>query len=167
MRIFLTGFMGSGKTHWAPIWAAVQGMPWFDLDEIIVQTHNRSVEEIFEKSGESYFRLQEAAALRTMIANEHCIIACGGGTPCFDDNMAWMNEHGLTIYLSAGPQFLLDNIMKEKDKRPLLKKVNQSELLFFIEQKLSERQAFYNQAKLILHAETLHEHSLREIIPQT
>ena len=75
-----------------------------------------------------------------------------------------MNEHGLTVYLSAGPQFLLDNIMKEKDKRPLLKKVNQSELLFFIEQKLNERQVFYNQAKLILHAETLHEKSLEGII---
>ena len=85
------------------------------------------------------------------------MIACGGGTPCFDDNIEWMNKNGTVIYLLAKPQYIFDRVMEEKIERPLINKLNTAELLFFIEQKLKEREPFYNQAKIILSVNELEE----------
>lgn len=156
--------MGSGKTHWGKLWAEKHEMPFFDLDEVIEKMEGKSVVDIFEKSGEKYFRFQESIALRSMAQYDHCIIACGGGAACFDENIQWMNENGLTIYLHASPMELLDNIMKEKDKRPLVKHVNEAELLFFIQKKLEERIPFYEQAKIRFRVEDLNEDSFRKIV---
>lgn len=156
--------MGSGKSHWGKVWAGIHEIPFYDLDEVIEKAEQRSVLDIFEKSGEKYFRFQESIALRTMSAYDHCIIACGGGAACFDENIEWMNENGLTIYLHASPHELLENIMKEKDKRPLLNKVNEAELLFFIQKKLGERIHFYERAKIRLRVEDLTEQSFKKII---
>ncbi len=158
MIFFLIGFMGSGKTYWGKIWAANQHFNFVDLDEVIEHAEGKTVADIFAHKGEPYFREIEALALRNFGAVKNTIIACGGGTPCYFDNMQWMNQHGTTIYLSTSAPEILARVMTEQDKRPLLKKMNQSELLFFIEQKLRERAVFYNAAKLILTAEetTLH-----------
>ena len=164
MKIFLIGFMGSGKSHWGKLWADVNEMNFYDLDVAIERTEQKSVLDIFEKYGEDYFRKQESIELRHMGGYENCIIACGGGTACFDNNIEWMNENGLTIYLHASPNELLETIMKEKDKRPLLKKINEAELLFFIEKKLEERKVFYEQAKLRLRVEDLNEQIFKKII---
>ena len=164
MKIFLVGFMGSGKSYWGKLWADVNEMGFYDLDTAIETVEHKSVLDIFEKNGEPYFRTTESTELRKMVSYDHCIIACGGGTACFDNNMEWMNKHGLTIYLHAAPHELLETIMKEKDKRPLLKKVNEAELLFFIEKKLAERIKFYEQAKLRLRVEDLDENIFKKII---
>jgi shikimate kinase len=164
MRIYLVGFMGSGKTHWGRRWANTHQWPFYDLDEMIETDEQQSIEAIFEQKGEEYFRMKETMALHTTLAYDRAIIACGGGTPCFHGNIDWMNEHGFTVYLSATPSLLLEQIMLEKDKRPLLKKVNEAELLFFIEQKLAERQPFYHQAKLTLPVSELHANSLSVLI---
>lgn len=156
--------MGSGKTHWGKLWAEKHEMPFYDLDEIIEKLEGRSVLDIFEKSGEKHFRFQESVALRSMAQHDNCIIACGGGAACFDENIEWMNENGLTIYLHASPNELLENIMKEKDKRPLVKHVNEAELLFFIQKKLEERIPFYEQAKIRFRVEDLNEDSFRKIV---
>jgi len=165
-RIFIIGFMGTGKSHWGQLWAKLHNMSFVDLDAVIEGTEQRSVVDIFEKAGEDYFRVKEASLLRDQLEHENCIISCGGGTACFHDNMAWMNEHGFTIYLSATAPYILKNVLDEKEKRPLVKNINEAELLFFIEQKLKERIPFYNQANLILDAETLHENSLKDISDQ-
>lgn len=164
MKIFLIGFMGSGKTHWGKIWADKHELPFFDLDEIIEKKEHRSVLDIFEKNGEDYFRFQESVALRTMDTPDNCIIACGGGAACYADNIDWMNEHGLTVYLHASPNVLLDNIMKEKEKRPLVKHVNEAELLFFIQQKLEDRKPYYEKAKIRMRVEDLSEESFKKIV---
>ena len=91
-------------------------------------------------------------------------MACGGGTPCFYGNMQWMNDHGMTVYLKAMPTFLWNRIKQEKVVRPLLKNVNENELLFFIEKKLHERENFYQMAKVILNAEDLNASSLKIIM---
>jgi shikimate kinase len=163
MHIFLLGFMGSGKSHWGKIWAAMHKFDFIDLDEEIEKREQQSVADIFEKKGEDYFREKEAKALRSLDLAENTIISCGGGSPCFYDNMDWMNEHGLTVFLNASPHYILNNIKNEKDKRPLLKHTNDAELLFFIEQKIKERMSFYNKAKVIVEAATLHSHSFLEI----
>jgi len=159
--IFLIGFMGSGKTYWGKIWARQKGLAFYDLDEIIESKEGRSVAAIFEKEGEGYFRKIETAALHNFSDKDDCIVACGGGAACFNDNMQWMNEHGTTVYLAASAPYILSRVKEEeKDKRPLINKLNEAELLFFIEQKLKEREPFYNQAQLILPVADLNEDSL-------
>jgi shikimate kinase len=150
MLFFLNGFMGSGKSHWGKIWAANYKLDFIDLDEVIQMEEGGSVVDIFEAKGEAYFRTIEAKKLRDMATVSSAIIACGGGTPCFHDNMQWMNEHGITVYLSATPDEILRRLIKGQQQRPLIKKLSQAELLFFIEQKLKERESFYTQANITL-----------------
>lgn len=148
--IFLIGFMGSGKTYWGNLWARQTGMAIFDLDEVIEQQENKTIAEIFEQNGEAYFRQKETEVLKTFSDKKKCIIACGGGTPCFNNNMQWMNEHGLTVYLAATPDEIVKRVITEQEKRPLIKNLHPEELLLFVEKKLKEREAFYTTAKIIL-----------------
>lgn len=162
--VYFIGFMGSGKTHWGRMLAAQLQRKFVDLDQLIEQNEQLSVQQIFEKNGEDWFREKEALSLRSLMEEENVLISCGGGTPCFHDNMRFMNETGTTIFLEASPKFLLQNIIKEPDARPLLKNMNEAEMLFFIEKKLEERNSFYQQATIICNAETLTEQSLQTII---
>jgi shikimate kinase len=155
MKIFLIGFMGTGKSYWGKLWAEKTGIIFFDLDTLIEQEENKSVWEIFEQNGETDFREMETIMLHKLAAQDNCIIACGGGTPCFNDNMAWMNENGITIHLQSAPGEILKNIMAEKGKRPLLKNFNEPQLRLFIEQKTAERAFIYSQAKIILQTSQL------------
>lgn len=159
-KIFLIGFMGSGKTHWGKIWAEKKAIDFYDLDEIIETREQRSITAIFEAEGEDYFRQAERKTLQTFSLKDDCIIACGGGAACFNNNIDWMNENGITVYLSASPQYILSHVQKGKFKRPLISKLNDKELLVFIEQKLKEREPFYKQAKIILPVTELNEDSL-------
>ena len=163
-NIFLIGFMGSGKTHWGKLWAANSGMSFYDLDNMIEDAVGKSVAEIFEEYNEDFFREKEKEMIRTFAEKDNCIVSCGGGTPCLNDNMQWMNDHGITVYLSATPKYIYDRVVEEKEKRPLLKRINEAELLFFIEQKLKQREEFYKQAQIILPVEELNELSIKKII---
>lgn len=162
--IFLTGFMGTGKTHWGRIWAARNHYAFLDLDEMIEQEEQATIEKIFEKKGEDYFRKQEAKQLSLFSQYRNTIVACGGGTPCYYDNMSWMNKHGVTVCLTATSGFILKNILRQLPKRPLLKNLNETEILFFIEQKLKERQPFYKMATLTLDAESVSDISIDYLI---
>ncbi|HRF27323.1 MAG TPA: shikimate kinase [Ferruginibacter sp.] len=164
MRIYLIGFMGSGKSHWGRRWAATHEWPFYDLDDMITSSERLSVTDIFEQRGEEYFRMRETLTLRRTLGINRAIIACGGGTPCFHGNMEWMNEQGFTIYLSATPAYLLQQVMADRSQRPLLKNVNEAELLYFIQQKLAEREPYYLQAKLTLHTDGLSANSLDPVI---
>ena len=164
MRIFLIGFMGTGKSHWGKIWASQHNLKFIDLDVEIEKKTRLSVDEIFEKKGEDFFRHAEAETLLEMEQYDNCIIACGGGTPCFKNNMDWMNNNGLTILLNSTPSKILENIINDNKERPLLKKINKGELLFFIEMKLKERMDFYTKAKNHLEAFDLTPNSIDEIL---
>jgi shikimate kinase len=163
MKFFLIGFMGSGKTYWGKIWAQKNSLDFYDLDEEIEKKEGKTIASIFEKDGEDHFRKIETIALKEFTEKENCIIACGGGTACFNENMQWMNENGTTIYLSAAPQYIFDRVLDDKEKRPLINKHNEAELLFFIEQKLKEREPFYKQAQIILPVTELNESSLQTL----
>ena len=91
-------------------------------------------------------------------------MACGGGTAVFEENLAWMNKNGITVYLKAPPKYLLENIKKEPGQRPLIKETNEAELLFFIQQKLKEREVFYSEAKYTLAVEELQINSLQKLV---
>jgi shikimate kinase len=159
-NIFLIGFMGSGKSHWGHIWALEHGYTFYDLDTEIEKAFELSVEEIFEKHGEEKFRELERYHLRKFEKKKKYLLSCGGGTPCFFDNLEWMKEHGEIIYLKASPEYILDRVMDETTKRPLLKEVNPAELLFFIQKKLKEREPVYLKANHILEVEKLQNDSL-------
>ncbi len=165
--IFLVGFMGSGKSYWGNIWSRQNNLPFFDLDEIIETQQQKTIAQIFEQSGEPHFRILETATLQNFSASQNCIVACGGGTPCFNNNMQWMNDNGLTIYLKATPDEIVERIKYELEKRPLLKTLSEQELFAFIEKKIEEREEFYLQAKKILPVKILSEkllkHSLYKI----
>lgn len=164
MTFFLIGFMGSGKTHWGKRWSQTQGFTFIDLDEAIENEEGKPVADIFEYKGEQHFRKIEAKTLRSFKGLTNTIVACGGGTPCFYENMQWMNDHGITIYLSTSSPEILERVLLEQEKRPLLKKMNPAELLFFIEQKLKERAPFYNAAKHILPSGNLSEQTFGNLL---
>lgn len=152
--------MGSGKSHWGHIWARHLGYTFFDLDLEIEKAFKMQVEEIFEKHGEEKFRELERYHLKKFENKKQVLLSCGGGTPCFFDNLPWMKQHGEIIYLKASPEYILDRVMDETSKRPLLKEVNTSELLFFIQKKLKEREPVYLKADHILEVEKLKADSL-------
>lgn len=166
-RIFIVGFMGTGKTYWGKIWAERHHMEFADLDAEIEASEQLSVTQIFEKRGEDYFRHKEAMMLRSFISKKNIIISCGGGTPCFFDNAKWMNQHGITVLLKASPAFILANILTQENKRPLVKHLNEAEMTFFIEQKLKERSEFYQQAALKIDAASASENNIDSIIKLT
>lgn len=152
--------MGSGKSHWGQIWALKYGYTFYDLDSEIEHALKMSVEEIFEKHGEEKFREVEKDHLRKFLNMNKCLVSCGGGTPCFFENLEWMKKNGVVIYLQATPQNILQRVGDETSKRPLMKEVNSAELLFFIETKLKERDPVYLQADYMLDVQQLTDDSL-------
>lgn len=154
---FIVGFMGSGKTHWGKIWGEREGLAFYDLDARIEKAVRMSIVDIFEKKGEEKFRELERYHLHKFESKKNFLLACGGGTPCFFDNMEWMKSQGKVVYLKADPKILLKRVMQETEKRPVIKKVDPSELLSFIQKKLKEREPYYLQADVIMNVEELDE----------
>ena len=155
MKIFLIGFMGAGKSFLGKLWGEMNAIPFYDLDTLIEQEERKTVENIFEIYGEDYFREREAAVLRNTDRFENCIIACGGGTPCFFDNMHWMNKTGVTVFLNETESNIYDHIKKDDTIRPLINNQDEETLRLFIKNKLQSRIAFYNQSQLVLQSHQL------------
>ena len=164
MKLFLVGFMGSGKTYWGKRWADMAGLDFVDLDEIVEKEQEKTIAEIFAEDGEQHFRNLETYALKKFPGKENVIVACGGGTPCFNDNLSWMNENGTSVYLQSSPENILKRLVSEKQKRPLIKHLQQDELLFYITEKIKEREAFYKQAKIIVNVDDLQENYLPDFL---
>ena len=144
---FLIGIMGSGKTYWAQRLSALLQIDWIDLDQQIEKASEMSIKEIFAAEGEDYFRAKERDTLRQLGVVNKLVIACGGGTPCFHNNMKWMNDNGTTIWLQPGIDELVTRLQRGKHKRPLIAHLDDEELKVFITAKLKEREPFYSQAK--------------------
>ncbi|MCD7962955.1 MAG: shikimate kinase [Rikenellaceae bacterium] len=150
MNIFLVGYMGSGKTTVGKPLAKKLNMDFVDMDNYFVDKHNRTINEIFAADGEEAFRQLEQELLHELCARENCIIATGGGAPCFFDNMDRMNESGLTVYLKVTPKGLLKRLQHGLDKRPLLRGKTEAELLDYITDMLGKRDVHYSKAKMIV-----------------
>jgi shikimate kinase len=150
MRIFLIGFMGSGKTTWGRLISEKMGLPFFDLDEIIEKRVNLKIINIFEAKGEDYFRKLEAVCLRELHEKKDFILACGGGTPCFYDNMMVMNSLGSTVWLNTPKQVMATRLLQELGHRPLIRSLSPLKLQEYIDDKLEERLQFYQQATTIV-----------------
>lgn len=147
--IFLIGFMGSGKTTLGRKLASRLGYAFIDLDDILETQAGMSIAEYFSKFGEDSFRELESKVLKQIQYPENAVVATGGGLPCFFDHMQWMNAHGKTVYIKLAPKTLADRLKTEKTTRPVLNGKHGEALVAFIEQKLAEREKFYNQAAII------------------
>jgi shikimate kinase len=150
MKIFLIGFMGCGKTTSGKKLAAALNYPFYDLDHQIVAATGQSIPAYFEQYGEETFRVLEKNTLQQFDYPTNCVVSTGGGTPCFFDNMAWMNNNGLTIYIDMPAAALAKRLEQGKHKRPLLKDLDEAGLVDFITGKLQDRLSHYNQAQLII-----------------
>ena len=164
MIIFLLGFMGAGKTTIGRDLANSMNFKFIDLDEYIEKKENSTVFDIFNKKGEKHFRQLEYYSLKELILLNNIVIATGGGTPCFFDNISIMNKYGLTIYINVDYQTLLSRIKKTKDKRPLLKNIDDKQMLNFITKKVTEREIYYKQSKKIVNYKNLSIDKLKSII---
>ncbi len=150
MRIFLTGYMGSGKSTIGRKVAALMGMNFIDLDKYIEERNFKSVPDIFAQEGEKAFREKERQALLEVSQFEEIVIGTGGGAPCFFDNMKLMNEAGITIYLAPDNATLASRLLKSKTERPLITGKSREELLLYIQQALDIRAPFYEQSKIVI-----------------
>ncbi len=155
MKVFLVGFMGSGKTTIGKKLANYLKCDFIDLDKLIETKVGISIVQYFELHGESAFRDLEREVLQKTDFPENVIIATGGGAPCFGDNMSWMNENGLVAYLSLSAKALASRLENSKTDRPLIRNLKGDELEGFISTKLAEREPFYNQSKFVVSASDL------------
>jgi shikimate kinase len=154
MRIFLIGFMGSGKTHWGRQLAAQLKIPFFDLDDEIEKKENTPVTQIFAEKGEEAFRIKEKETMEELIdTNGSMVLSCGGGTPCFFNNIERMKKYGLVIWLNTHIEILLERLLKEKTDRPLIRNIADEDMRSFIVRKLNERRIYYEQADVIIDKE--------------
>ena len=163
-KIFLIGMMGSGKTFWTKKIAKWIKCAGYDLDDLIEMTEEQTISEIFEKEGEDYFRKIEAKILRWFKEKKKYVLATGGGTPCFQENMNWMKKEGVVIWLDESVEVLVERLSAEKAHRPLIAALSQIEIGHFIQQKLVERHAYYQQANYRLTSDQITESELKKII---
>ena len=164
MKIFLIGFMGSGKTTLGRKLAARMGCEFIDLDHKLEQQVELSIAEYFSIFGEDAFRKKESEVLKKTIYSDNVIISTGGGLPCYFDNMEWMKANGMVVYIKLSPKTLADRLESGKEERPLLQDKQGDELIAFIEQKLAEREGFYAQANIIADGLSLTAERLEQIL---
>ena len=146
-RIFIIGYMGAGKTTVGKALAKELNIEFYDLDWYIEARMRKTVKQIFDEQGEEGFRRIENNMLHEVGEFENVIISCGGGTPCFFDNMDFMNKQGETVYLKATPEVLYGHLKMGKTIRPLLLNKTPEEVQVFIKEQLQKREAFYTKAK--------------------
>ncbi len=152
LRIFLIGFMGSGKSYTARELARLLDIPALDLDDRIVAAAQRSIPDIFATAGEAYFRELEARQLRDLQNFPRAVVATGGGAPCYHQNMAWMNAHGITVFLDTAPALLAQRLQGTEAQRPLLQSL--PDIHRFIDERLAERRPVYAKAQIIVQQQT-------------
>ena len=163
-KIFLIGMMGSGKSYWTKKMAKWNKCVGYDLDKLIEMNEEKTIAEIFNEDGEDYFRKAEAKILRWFKEKKKFIIATGGGAPCFHENMHWMKKEGIVIWLDEPVEVLVKRLSPEKQQRPLIANLSDSEIAHFIEDKLVERHAIYVQAHYRLTSDQINEAGLKKLI---
>ena len=149
-RIILIGYMGSGKTTVGKALSKETGMMFYDLDWYIESRMRKTVAQIFAEKGEEGFRKIEHNMLHEVAEFENVIISCGGGTPCFFDNIDYINQQGEVVYLKATPEVLYRHLLMGKVERPLIKNKTPEELIAYSTEQVAKREEFYNKARYTL-----------------
>jgi shikimate kinase len=164
-NIFLTGFMGSGKSTAGKKLAKLLRLKFIDLDYYIEQREKLTVQSLFENFGEQAFRKIEQSCLIEILKSEkQAVIALGGGTICFENNLNKIKENGLLVFIDLPATALAQRLETSKVKRPLIKNIKGEELVTFVANKLTERKVFYDQAHITVSGLSLTPQLLRQII---
>jgi shikimate kinase len=151
MKVFLIGYMGSGKSTLGPKLAKALSIPFLDLDRMIAQGQNKTIQQIFDEDGEDVFRNLEKETLNHTIKTQNdFVMATGGGTPCFFKNMDLMKKAGTTIYINVAVKELVNRNLASKELRPLLRGMNELQVLAFINDHLKQRLPFYKKSSITL-----------------
>lgn len=165
MRIYLVGYMGAGKSTTAKRLAHRLGMESFDTDRLFEEKYHISANDFFKKYDEALYRKLETQILHDTVNIEHAVIATGGGTPCFNDNMDWMNQNGITIFLRISPETAIHRLSQSKVKRPKVVDKTPEELAEFVQKNYAERMPFYEKAQLTFKGEDCDLDALTALIP--
>ena len=162
MRIFLLGYMGSGKTTTGKKLAEHLGYSYLDMDTEIEKEQGMTITQIFQTYGEDRFRSMERNMLLKLIELENVVISTGGGVPCFGNNMELINNSSISVYLKLTPEMLAGRLRFTGKSRPLLNDLSEDELLEFVYRQLQERETWYQKATLIYNAMDLNVNELAE-----
>ena len=164
-RIFLIGYMGAGKTTLGKAFARALGLTFVDLDWYIEERFHKSIRQLFAERGEEGFRELEKRMLHEAGDFEDVVISVGGGTPCFFDNMEYMNAAGETVFLDVDIKVLFRRLKVAKQQRPLLDGKTDEELMLFIQEALQARLPFYTKAKHVFNGELLEDrHQIQQSV---
>lgn len=155
-RIILIGYMGAGKTTIGRVLARQLGVDFYDLDWYVENRFQMKIPDIFKQRGEAGFRDLERKMLHEVAEFENVVISCGGGTPCFFDNIDYMNEQAETFFLQATPDVLIQHLQMGKSVRPLIQGKSPDELRDYIIESLQQRTPFYAKAKHTIDIEVIH-----------
>jgi shikimate kinase len=163
-RVYIIGFMGSGKSTAGKELAYALGWYFLDLDEEIESKAGKSIKDIFSEHGEEHFRQMESNILMGLETDKDSVISAGGGTPCFGSNMDFMLKTGLVVYLKMTPAQLKSRLENSLHNRPLINNIGEADLLPYITTKLSEREKHYLRAPIIIDVISLDIKVLAEMI---
>jgi shikimate kinase len=152
-RIFLIGFMGAGKTTIGKLLGELLRIPFLDLDDYIVDKEKKTISQIFELEGETIFREKEHQYLLELKSYFPSIVAVGGGTPCYHDNMDWMNLNGVTVYLEVPIKTLIHRLNSNKSHRPVLAEVGNEDLTKEVQTLIESRRPYYEKAHFLYKSE--------------
>lgn len=156
MRIFIIGYMGAGKSTVGKRLANALGISFVDLDDAFEARYRYSIPRFFDHFGENKFREFEKTCLSEIISeHDNAVISTGGGTACFHDNIATMNKSGITVYLKMHPKSLAQRLNSARRLRPVVRDINNASMQDFVEEQLSEREAFYTKASITVKGESL------------
>lgn len=153
MKIYLIGYMFSGKSTLGKVLARELGYDFIDLDILFEQKYKTSIPIFFKKYGEQAFRIIEQQVLRSTETLDNCVIATGGGTPCFFDNIEWINAHGISVFFNPSVTKILYYASISKKPRPILANKTDEERALYVEQQLQQRLPFYTQAHITFHTD--------------
>lgn len=142
--------MGSGKSVVGKRLAEKLNLEFIDLDDQIEYTYKMTIPALFKQFGEDMFRNLETRTLNQQMDSDNFVLSCGGGTPCFHNNMKLINESGTSVYIKMEPYDLSERIGKSRKNRPLMKNIPKEKLVEEIEKLLSHREQFYSQANIII-----------------
>lgn len=148
-KVVLVGYMGSGKSIIGQLLSEKTGINFVDLDKIIEQRQNATIEMIFQNHGELFFRKLENQIFNELLqSSQQLIISTGGGTPCYYDNYKMLaKDDVISVYLKASIDTLYNRLVSEKSKRPLLYGKTEDEMMEFIAKHLFDRSFYYNKSK--------------------
>ena len=153
MRIYLLGYMYSGKTTVGHRLAHQLGYQWLDLDQAFEYTYHTSIPIFFKRYGEKAFRQLEQKLLHGTASLDNVVISTGGGTPCHFDNMQWINQHGKSVYFDVTVETLLRRAAQSKKPRPIRAGMTDEERSLYVREQLSQRLPHYQKAQIIFPAD--------------